>query len=151
MHIAYFDDSRDERGSALAIIGTVVIPDEKFHFLETAVGLTVEQFIPEEKWEEFEEFHAADLYGGHGVFENIDEGLRKQAIRDLLNLVGAMHLPFIYSAVNRRELELSAFGSSDPVDLAFRMCAKAIENIYATLVKRKAFVCLSSTIQRTLN
>lgn len=127
MHIAYLDDSRDEKGADLAVIGALLIPDSHFHVTEAFVGLAVEQLIPEDKLEKFEEFHAAELHGGHGVFEGIEDGHRYEVIRNLLNVVAVHEFPFVYSAVSRKALSSTAFGSSEAIDIAFRMCARAVE------------------------
>ncbi len=127
MYLAYADDS-SEKECGLAMVGAIVVPDDQFANIETVAGVVVEGLIPPERQAEFQEFHAAELYGGHGVFKDIPEPERFRAIGTLLNAVRSFEMTFVYSAVDTRALATSAFGGANPIDVAFRMCALGIEN-----------------------
>ena len=126
MFLAYADDTSDLQCD-LAMVGAVLIQHEHFPNVESVAGIVVEGLIPEAKWGEFEEFHAADLYGGHGAFKDIEEVQRFKAIDTLLKVVRSYEISFIYSAVDTRALSRSAFGGANPIDVAFRMCAVGVE------------------------
>jgi hypothetical protein len=132
VYLAYADDTSD-KDCGLAMVGAIVIDDKQFENMEVVAGVTVESLIPAEKQAHFEEFHAAQLYGGHGVFEGIPESERFKAIRTLLKTVGSFDMTFVYSAIDTRALALSAYGSANPIDVAFRMCTLGIENQMAML------------------
>ena len=77
VYLAYLDDSDTKRkNEKWQVITAVVIPDEAFDALELLASLHIEQLIPADRLERFEEFHAAELYGGYGVFEGIEQPKR---------------------------------------------------------------------------
>lgn len=127
MHLAYLDDSGSDKKSPIVLVGAIVIRDNWIREIEAVCGLVVEELIPREKMETFEEFHAAELFHGHGVFEGISEPKRFNAIEAILHQVGRFKIPCIYSAVRKDALAISAIGSANPVDVAFRMCGLGIE------------------------
>ena len=126
VYLAYLDDSTD-KDCGLAMVGALLIQDQFFYCVEDVVGMVIESLIPINKLEKFEEFHAVELFGGHGVFEGIDERERFKAIETLLKAVRSFEMTFVYSCVDTRALSGSAFGGGHPIDVAFRMCAKGIE------------------------
>jgi Protein of unknown function (DUF3800) len=126
MYLAYSDETFD-KDCGFAMVGAILIEDKLFAMIETMAGAVVERLIPLDKLARFEEFHAADLYGGHGAFEGIDEKERFEAIEILLEVVKGSEMTFVYSAVDTRALSLSAFGAANPLDVAFRMCIRGIE------------------------
>jgi hypothetical protein len=126
MYLAYLDESIDKE-CGLAMVGALLIQDDQFFVVEDYVGMVIENLVPINKLEKFEEFHAWELFGGHGVFEGIDEKERFEAIEALLAAVQSFEMPFVYSAVDTRALSNSAFGGANPIDVAFRMCARGIE------------------------
>lgn len=128
VHLAYLDDSGSDALSPVAVFGGVVIPDTDFASIEARVGWVIEKLIPEERREKFEEFHAAELYWGHGAFQGIPEPDRHDAIRRLLEILEAYDLPFFYSAVSKQRLASGPFASAHCLDVTFRLCALGIEN-----------------------
>jgi hypothetical protein len=82
--------------------------------------------MPDDKIDKFEEFHASDLYLGHGVFEGIDQTIRFPAIQRILSLLD-MPLPVVYGAVHTKHLSQELYGSANPVDVCFRICATGID------------------------
>jgi hypothetical protein len=126
VHLAYLDDSGSDGPNPIAVFGGVVIEDTIFHELEMRLGLVVERLIPDV--DNFEEFHATQLFGGFGVFQNVDENRRHAAILLLLDTLQSYKLPYIYSAVDKKALSNSIFRSASPIDVAFTMCALSIED-----------------------
>lgn len=90
------------------------------------MGFVVQDLIPPDKIEQFQEFKACELYHGIGAFKDIDERPRFDAIQALLVTVKNFKLPIIYSAVDKKKLAKMAIGGANPVDVAFRMCARGI-------------------------
>ena len=128
VHIAYLDDSGSDKPSPIAVVGAVLVsPDIEFPKIASSVGFVVQDLIPKEKLDEFEEFKACDLYHGNEVFKGIDQPIRFKAIENLLITVRNFKLPVIYSAVDKSRLAKMAVGGADPIDVAFRMCARGIE------------------------
>jgi hypothetical protein len=93
--------------------------------------------LPPDRFEKFEEFHAWELYGSHGVFEGIDQHIRFAAIEKLLFIVRNYRLPVIYGAVNTKALEDKPYASASPIDIAFRICAQGISAWIAENVASK--------------
>lgn len=130
VHLAYLDDSGSEPKSPVVVCGGIVVPDEHFHAIESEIGWVVEQLIPIEQRDKFEEFHAAQLYGGFEIFSGIAEEERHEAIRQLLGVLDRFVLPYVYSAVSRERLLAGPFASAQPLDVAFRLCALEIERMF---------------------
>jgi len=129
VHIAYLDDSGSDRGSPIAVVSALLVsPDIEFRKIGSSVGSVVQDLIPENDLEKFEEFHAFELYHGDGAFKNIDEPARFKAIKELLSVVATFKLPIIYSAVDKKKLAKTAVGGAIPIDVAFRMCALGFED-----------------------
>jgi len=65
MFLAYLDDSgtRQKDKRIFQLITAVLISDSEFFDIERHMGATVEQLLPEDRMEQFEEFHAWELYG----------------------------------------------------------------------------------------
>jgi hypothetical protein len=128
VHLAYVDDSGSDGKTPIVIIGGIVIPGDLFWNLESAVFNAVANTVPQDRLGEFNEFHAAELYYGHGVFKDTDADTRVGAIQGMLSsLVRFSRLKFIYAAVDKAALARSPFGSANPLDIAFRVCLLGIE------------------------
>src|ERR1051326_655275 len=127
MHFSYLDDSGSDRNSPIAIVGAVLIREQWVQELEIICGMVMERLIPEERRGQFDEFKAADLFHGHNAFKDIPLEDRRGAIQSLLNQVERFQIPFVYGAVNKKELASSAMQSADPIEIAFRMCGLGIE------------------------
>ena len=108
-----------------------MIPDSSFLAIESDIGSVVEQLVPPELLDRFTEFHAYQLYRANpndgGVFVDIDEQHRYDAIRRLLGILPTYNLPFIYSAVNKRRLASGPLSRVNPLDVAFRLCLMGVE------------------------
>jgi Protein of unknown function (DUF3800) len=126
MHIAYLDDSGTDGQSGITLCGAVIVNPEKFVEIENFHGAAI-PFVSKEAIDDFQEFKASELYQGLGPFKDIEKEKRFDAIRVLLTAVEVEELPFIYFALDDRQLAKSATGSAKPFDVAFRMCALGIE------------------------
>src|SRR2546427_9378132 len=94
VHIAYLDDSGSDPPSPITIVAAVLIsPDIEFRKIGASVGFVVQDLIPEDKINEFQEFKACELYHGTGAFKDIDERLRFDAMHSLLVMVNNFKLP----------------------------------------------------------
>lgn len=127
VYLAYLDDSdtRSKRGR-WQVLSAVIVKDSDFSTCELLSSIIVQDLMPEEKVDKFEEFHACELFGGYGVFEGIDQTKRLWATEKIL---GLLHMPLtvVYGAVDAKLLGQEAFGSADPVDVCFRICAEGID------------------------
>ena len=129
MYLAYADDSgTGDKKEPWQVMCTVIIEDKKFTDLEVHLGAIVEQLLPREKWEEFEEFHACELYKGYGVFKDIEQVRRFEVITAILNQVNRCEIPIIYSAIQKSHLARTDYGSADPLDVCFRRCVEGMHN-----------------------
>jgi hypothetical protein len=127
VYLAYLDDSdtRSKNGEWQVLCG-VVVRDVDFTTCELLSSIVIETLMPKEKIAEFEEFHACELYGGYGIFEGIAQDKRFAAINRMLSMLD-MPLHVVYGAVNSKVLSLEVYGSADPIDVCFRMCAEGID------------------------
>lgn len=127
VHLAYFDEAGTDGHCPFVIVGAVVFPSGSFGWVERYHNIAIEQIVPANKIDKFQEFHASELYLGKGAFEGIEEEKRFNAIRVLLTAMKLQQLPYIYAAVDRKKLAKSLAGSARPVDFAFRLSALGIE------------------------
>ncbi len=128
MFIAYLDDSDTKQKSVKwQVMSAVIIKDSQFRELEINMAVAVETLLPEEKRDQFEEFHACELYGGHGIFDGIEQARRFAVVEGLLHSLQRQQLPVVYGAVNLQELGKLLYASADPMDVAFRICAEGID------------------------
>ena len=136
MYIAYLDDSDTKsKKSKWQVMSSVVIKDSAFKVLEIGMGVLAEMFLPPEKHQAFTEFHACELYGGFGIFENIDQEKRFSMIKLLLSWLEKSRLPVVYGAVNLTDLNNMVYASADPLDIAFRICAEGVDKWLVELTR----------------
>lgn len=131
MYLTYIDDS-DTRAKQQQwqVLGAVLIPDQRFLELEVIHSHVVRELLGEEKYDNFAEFHACELYGGYGIFEGIDQDKRFSAIETMLGALPARMAKVAYGAINLEHLKRKPYASANPVDVAFRMCAEGIESFF---------------------
>lgn len=132
MFLTYLDDSGSDRKSPVVLVGAVLIKDSIILEMETIGGLVIERFIPDDKKDDFVEFHAGELFHGKGIFEGIDEPSRHGAIAALLQQVARFKIPCIYSAVKKSVFVNGVLGSASPFDVAFRMCSLGVQRYLTT-------------------
>jgi hypothetical protein len=123
VYLAYLDDSKSRRG--WQVLTAVIVKDSFFSTCELLSSVVIQGLMPDDKIGEFEEFHASHLYLGEGVFKGIDQAIRFQAIERILGLLN-MPLPVVYGAVHTKRLSQELYGSANPVDVGFRICATGI-------------------------
>jgi hypothetical protein len=109
------------------IMSAIVIEDKSFKFAELGASTIVEGLIPSNRMDKFEEFHASELYGGYGVFADIDQVVRFEAIYKLLALIEGLKLSVLYGAVDLARLQKEFYASADPLDICFRICLKGLK------------------------
>ena len=133
MYLAYLDDS-EQRG--WQVIGAVLIPADSFFVVELLSALEIENLMPEEKRHDFQEFHASELYCGEGIFKDIPQSKRFNAIRNVLGCVETCKAKVAYGAVDLALHRKSIFHSANPRDVAFRMCVLGVEGwLYDSCLK----------------
>jgi hypothetical protein len=117
VHLAYLDDSgtRDKK-SPFQVVTAVIVEDKHFFEMEFIHGAAVEAIVPKEKLDDFEEFHAWQLYGGHGVFEGVPQQNRFNVIKALLEVLTLSKIPIVYGAVDKSKLEKLVYGSAADSD-----------------------------------
>jgi hypothetical protein len=121
--LSYLDDSAQAEWQ---VICAVLIPADQFVVAELMSALTIENLIPEDRVEKFVEFHAAELYFGHGAFEGLDQAHRSAAVANLLQSLSACDARVAYGAVNLKAHRKGQFGSAMPQDVAFRRCVLGV-------------------------
>lgn len=90
--------------------------------------------MPEDRRDKFVEFHAAELFGGYGIFEGIDQSVRLKAITSLLSGLTSFDFKVAYGAVNLKRLSLGYYGSANPQDVAFRRCVLGVAEWFQAAV-----------------
>jgi Protein of unknown function (DUF3800) len=129
VHLAYLDDSDTKaKQHKWQVMSAVLVEDKAFKLAEAGMSAIPGQLIGSDKIEQFEEFHACELYGGYGVFAGIDQSIRFNAISSLLTLINVLELTVIYGAVDLSKLHRELYGSADPMDVCFRICLRGIDD-----------------------
>lgn len=128
MYLAYLDDSDTrQKQERWQVLTAVIVEDQHFNLVELLSSMVIEGLLPPEKYAEFEEFHACELYGGYGVFSEIEQSKRFDAIDTLLQAVQNGSVVIVYGAVDLERLSKQVYASANPVDIAFRSCASGVE------------------------
>ncbi len=128
MHLAYFDETGTDGHSSVVMFGALIVPSGKFGGLSGLHETAISQIIPEDKVDDFAEFHASALYHGRPPFDGIDDTKRFTAIQILLQAVHMEGLSFVYAAVDRERVAESPFGITRPLHAAFHMCLLGVED-----------------------
>ena len=127
VHLAYLDDSDTKQKSLkIQVMSGIIIPDHRFKVFDITMRLIRDSLLPSDRLDKFEEFHAAELYGGYGVFEGIEQSKRFEAIGRLLSLLATESAAVVYGAVDIARAKREVYGSADPLDIAFRICTQEI-------------------------
>lgn len=136
MYLAYLDDSdTKQKPIKIQVMSGVIVPDMGFKMFDVTMRVIRNELVPAEKLDEFEEFHAAELYGGYGIFEGIERQKRIDAVYKLLGLLAIKGAAVVYGAVDISKTKREVFGSADPLDIAFRICLREIDRV----VRDRAF------------
>ena len=130
VYLAYIDDS-DTRAKQeqWQVLSAVLIPDSWFSPLERISGDVIRRLMGEDKYEEFVEFHACELYKGYGIFEKIDQDKRLKAIEEMLRGLKGVRAKVAYGAVHLEHLKNQPYASASPLDIAFRLCVGGIDRM----------------------
>jgi Protein of unknown function (DUF3800) len=129
VYLAYLDDSdTKDKADKWQVMAAVIIPDYLFNVSELMLSFVIQSLIPEDKLDNFEEFHASELFGGYGVFEDIDQSKRFEAIESLLTVICTSQMHIAYGAVDLEFLRNQDYRSANAQDMAFRSCVKGIQN-----------------------
>ncbi len=136
MFLAYMDDSgTGDKAKPFQLMTAVIIPDLFFQSAEILSFSSLAAKIPSEKaevfWENFEEFKAWQLYGGHGPFDGIEQSIRFSIIEFMLRMVKDFSLPVVYGALEKAKFRKLVYGSASPLDVCFRICMKGVEKLVA--------------------
>jgi len=153
VYLAYIDDSETQRrGSNFVVLAGVLISDLILSKLETVIGASIQYLLPPEKWEDFVEFKASDLFGCHGAFEGVEEFRRHGVIKILLNQLSALKIPVFYGAVSKKEWDAKYFshGSASKEDICFRNCLQGVKAWVNTPKLLSGFEVNSYTERSTL-
>jgi hypothetical protein len=135
VYLVYIDDSKQERPlrtSGFQVIGAVIVNDQHFHMLEQHVGYVLQSITEEYLTGEIEEFHTADLLHGNKPFEKIDREGALRAIESAVSAIISLKIPVVYGAVDLAKLYATNFASANPVDIAFRVCIRIVEEWFQT-------------------
>lgn len=129
MYLAYLDESgRRKRDRKFQVLSAIIVKDELFSYAELVSAASLAEILPREKVEKFEEFHAFELFNGIGIFTDIDQPTRFGQIEHLLRVIQDHNVPIVFGAVNESELQNRNYGSANPIDIGFRICARGVEN-----------------------
>ena len=123
VYLAYFDDSK--RPKKYQVMAAVLLKDSHFAWIETVLGISVKDLLPEKKLSQFREFHAWEIYGGYGVFEGVEQAKRHRVIMELLMVIRDKRIPVIYGAVDLDALRNTNLGSASALNVAFLVAPKA--------------------------
>jgi hypothetical protein len=128
MYLAYTDDggTRDKK-AAYQVVCTLIAKDKSIRYLEALAGLLAFDLVPESKKNQFEEFHAWELYGGYGVFDGVDQAHRFQTIEVFLRTLSDEKLSIVYGAVDKSKLAQTLYATADPIAICFQVCMNGTE------------------------
>lgn len=126
VHFAYMDDSgMKDKQNPFRVMAGVIIHESKFHFMELRTGAIAERAIPMDRWPQFEEFHAWQLYGGYGPFDGVLRELRMQTIEFLLQGLAQTDATIVH-AIRPKD-------DPNAIDACFRSCVASIERFIAKI------------------
>jgi hypothetical protein len=128
VYLAYLDDSEVTRAKVKRwqVLAAVIVPDTLFSLVEFMASMTIESLMPEDRRDQFEEFHASELYNGHKIFDGIDQSKRFDAINQLLQVVPTFGVTVAYGAIDLVKLGRCSYRSANPLDMAFRLCTQGV-------------------------
>ena len=143
MYLAYLDDSgTKDRSRKFQVMTAVITNETDLMKWEMMMGFALEALIPADKLAAFAEFHAFELYLGRGIFDGVEESKRFYVITRLLELLKYLQSPLIYGAVDKIHLQNQLYGSAQPLDFVFRICAKGISRWLENYQQKQEFALL---------
>lgn len=128
MYLAYLDESDTKaKQRKWQVMCAVIIKDDAFKMAEIGVSNLPEKLMGADNIADFEEFHACELYGGYGVFKDIEQERRFETISRLIAVLDITETRVVYGAVDIEALKNEEYASADPVDICFRKCLRLIK------------------------
>jgi hypothetical protein len=134
VYIVYLDDSRQEKGKGndhFQVIGAVIVNDAVFDDLEQHLGYYLYELVAPDVGEGFEEFHASDLLAGNRPFHNVKRERSIEILSTAIAALNSMDTPVVYGAVDLDKLHAANYATASPVDMAFRICVKLVEEWFS--------------------
>lgn len=129
MYLIYLDDSKQDKSrDKFEVLSAVLVDDQSFPALEAKLGYLHEIIEPHvTDPTKFVEIHAADLLAGNSPFEKIQREWALTIFGEALTAIDDLKIPVIYSAVDLNKLYASNYATTNPIDMAFRMGLRQIE------------------------
>jgi hypothetical protein len=133
MYLIYLDEAGntgsrlDDPDQPIHVVGAIIIADKDWLAIEEVFNGLVARLIPKKLERRGFEFHAADLFFGHGFFEAWSNDDRNGLVNEVLDIVTGNKLPIIYGAVNKPEFQKKYRRPSAPHDVAFLFAAERVE------------------------
>jgi len=127
VYLAYTDDSGTRDRAAFQVVSSLIVKDTQIRYLEALAGVLAYDLLPEDRREQFEEFHAWALYEGCEIFDGINQTNRFDAIKILLQTIESEKIPIVYGAVDKAALSRSLYATADPIDVCFQVCMQGVE------------------------
>jgi hypothetical protein len=120
VHLAYMDDSgTNDKKRRHQLLTAVIIEGVKFAYAESSMSVSLEALLPPEQLSEFSEFHAYELFGGEGIFKNVEQKQRFAVIEQLLIFLVNADIPIIYAVADKEKLAQTPNGSAHPIGCVF--------------------------------
>lgn len=128
MHIVYIDDSKQDtiRGKKFQVMAAVIISDDLFSSIEQELAYYVYERIPKELRDKCE-MHATDILNGNAPFDKLSQPERMELISQCVHVLEKWNIPIVYGSVDIDQLARTDYATANVIDIAFRRCAKAIE------------------------
>lgn len=150
VNLVYMDETiGDAKDCDCVAVGALVVDHKDFIPLEGVVeraaltALSAAAKTPEqwqafrERWDAIPEFHASHLFHAQGDFAGIDRGSCFSAMDALVRSVPHFKFRFVYSAVSKKAIRSEPMlGSANPIDVAFRMCIRGVEDLIGSEVRK---------------
>ena len=128
VHIVYLDDSKqDKTDNHFQTIGAVIVNDVVFARLEQDLAYYLYELVQPNVDEQIKEFHASDVLAGNKPFDKITRQRALEIFGTAVKSVSDLKIPVIFGAVDLKKLYATNYATASPVDIAFRVCVKLIE------------------------
>lgn len=125
----------DDPTQPIHVVGGIIIKDSQWLQIESEVNILIAHLVPRVADREGFEFHAGDMFQGHGIFDGWPWGARKDALELLLNLFVSHNLPIVWGAVDKQKHKEKYVYPAAPHDLAFLLCAERAERWFKNNAK----------------
>ena len=134
MYLVYLDDSGGD--ATYQLMTAVAVNDVDFMLIENYLATVIDEVVPEDKRDDFE-FHASALFHSKKPFEVISRDDALKIFEKCASIVQGAPLGISYGGVNLRALRRGYYATARPADVAFRLCLKGIEKIFADLATER--------------